>query len=174
MAQAFCVWDGGRLETVAEFEAAGASADYGVGANGTQPPPWGAPIPHGIGDGTDFNSRYPTASDATLGLDPSLSVEWANWDYSYEWPHLVNTDYIVFINPPGRLKARSPNGHADLVGNMMEVSGDVNADSSDPAATLVHWTANGSWEGHPWGFYGWNFSLLTKYGKQGLRCVYPD
>ena len=38
---------------------------------------------------------------------------------------------------------------------------------------LARWSANGSFEGHQWGYYGWDFSLVNKYGKQGLRCVYP-
>jgi hypothetical protein len=56
---------------------------------------------------------------------------------------------------------------------MMEITSDVNNVSATPASTATRWTANGSFEGHQWGFYGWNFSLLNKYGKQSLRCVYP-
>ena len=55
----------------------------------------------------------------------------------------------------------------------MEITGDVNTISADPRTTNTRWTANGSWEGHGWGYYGWNFSLVNKYGKQSLRCVYP-
>ncbi len=181
MAQAFCVWDGGRLETQAEYIAAGGPASDGASV------PWGTPTPFGPGSTTYFAFRFPTATDASLralNLPPSdpnfkfippagKSIEWATYLYSYEYPSLVQYDYIVHLSAPGRLTARSPNGHADLVGPMMEVTGDVNTSSADPRTTNTRWTANGSWEGHGWGFYGWNFSLVNKYGKQSLRCVYP-
>ena len=181
MAQAFCVWDGGRLETQAEYVAAGGPA------NGGGSVPWGAPTPKGQTSNTYFAFRFPSADDASLralGLTPAdpnfqyvppanTSIEWATFDYSYEYPNLKTSDYIVHLSAPGRLKARSPNGHADLVGPMMEITSDVNTMSADPKTTSTRWTANGSWEGHGWGYYGRNFSLLNKYGKQSLRCVYP-
>jgi hypothetical protein len=186
MAQAFCVWDGGRLETRAEYLAAGGAVDNGGNANG--PVPWGSPVPWGQNSSTYFAFRFPTASDASLralnlpSTSPNYryvppagrSIEWANYSYSYEYPNLgANMDFIVFLSAPGRLRARSPNGHADLVGPMMEISGDLVTPTASPKTTYARWTANGSWEGHVWGYYGWSFSLLNKYGKQSLRCVYP-
>ena len=50
---------------------------------------------------------------------------------------------------------------------------DVNNLTASPESTYAYWTANGSWEGHQWGYYGWNFTLVNKYGKQGLRCARP-
>jgi hypothetical protein len=173
MAQSFCIWDGGRLETFAEYTAAGGAPN----ANGANPGPvpWGSPVPHGVGSDAFYGDRFPEASDATLaGLPAGQTIEWANFAYSYEYPHLVSVDYIVFINAPGRLKYRSPNGHADLVGNLMEMTSDVNGGAGDPRSTNAYWTANGSWEGHGWGYYSYNFTLVNKYGKQGLRCVYPN
>jgi hypothetical protein len=35
----------------------------------------------------------------------------------------------------------------------------------------VQWTKNGSWEGHPIGFEGFAFPIMTKYGKTGIRCA---
>jgi hypothetical protein len=172
MAQSFCIWDGGRLETQAEYLAAGGA----VNSNGVVDAavPWGAPKPWGPGSSTYTASRFPTATDATQPNIPAgHSIEWATYLYSYEYPNLANSDYIVFLSAPGRMRARSPNGHADLVGPNMEITNDVNAVSASPKTTSTYWTANGSFEGHQWGYYGWNFSLLNKYGKQGLRCVYP-
>lgn len=186
MAQAFCVWDGGRLETQAEYAAMSGMPNNGGVVNG--PVPWGAPLPFGPGSNTYFAFRFPTATDAALralGLSPAdpnfafvppagTSIEWATYFYSYEYPNLgPNGDFIVFLSAPGRMKARTANGHADFAGPMMEITSDVNNMTSSPKTTATRWTANGSWEGHQWGYYGWNFSLLNKYGKQSLRCVYP-
>ena len=185
MAQAFCIWDGGRLETQAEYTAAGGSANNGGASNG--PVPWGAPLPFGPSSTTYYAFRFPTADDAALralnlpSTDPNYkyvppagkSIEWATFYYSYEYPNLVQYDYIVHLSAPGRLKYRSANGHADLVGPMMEITSDVNGMTASPKTTATRWTANGSFEGHQWGYYGWNFSLVNKYGKQSLRCVYP-
>jgi hypothetical protein len=156
--------------------------------SGSSSVPWGAPIPFGPGSSTYFGFRFPTATDASLralnlpSTDPNYkyvppagkSIEWATYLYSYEYPNLGNNfDFIVFLSAPGRLKARSANGHADFVGPMMEITSDINNKTTSPKTTNTRWTANGSWEGHQWGYYGWNFSLLNKYGKQSLRCVYP-
>ena len=184
MAEAFCVWDGGRLETQAEYLAAGGAVNSGGAVNG--PVPWGAPKPQPQSSSTYYAFRYPTSTDAmliALNLPPSdpnykyvpkagYSIEWASYLYSYEYPNLKATDYIVHLNAPGRLLARSPNGHADLVGPLMEMTSDVTM-NANPKLASARWSANGSFEGHQWGYYGWNFSLLNKYGKQGLRCVYP-
>jgi formylglycine-generating enzyme required for sulfatase activity len=182
MAQSFCIWDGGRLETQAEYKAVGGPVDSGGAVNGAVP--WGTPKPYGPGSNTFYGCRFPTATDAMLrGLPPGnactgyippagTSIEWADWEYSYEYPNLTQWDFIVFISAPGRLTART-NGIADLVGPIMEITSDVNNVTASPKTTAARWTANGSWEVHQWGYYGWNFSLVNKYGKQGLRCVYP-
>ncbi len=186
MAQSFCIWDGGRLQTQAEYKAAGGPVDSGGAYDA--PVPWGAPLPQAQSSNTYFAYRFPTATDASLRalnlpitdanykyIPPAgKSIEWATYIYSYEYPNLVTYDYIVHLNAPGRMLARSANGHADLVGPIMEMTSDVNNVNANPKNTYARWTANGSFEVHQWGYYGWNFSLLNKYGKQGLRCVYPN
>jgi len=194
VAQAFCIWDGGRLQLGAEWLAA-----WG---NGTNASPW---LPQGetrkprrIGDDTYFGCRFPATSDAnypdyctsTIDVASGHTIEFANYQYSYEWPTLGdNYDYIVFISAPGRLRGRGPNGHADIIGNNYGMTSDVvigskNSNNSTVETTtydttpftVTHgWNAGGSWEVH-------NYSkaalsrrtmLLNKYGKLGFRCAYP-
>jgi len=169
VAQAFCVWDGGRLQSRAEYDAAWGSDLY----------PWGAsPFPHGPGSGTYFGNRYPTATDASLRASsspfapgPTQSIELAAFHYSYEYPNLVATDYAVFIPAPGRLRGRGPSGHA-LNDGLMELTGTVvDGIGPSPWSTHVSWSRNGSFEGHSVG--GLFLShLMNKYGKVGLRCAY--
>jgi hypothetical protein len=167
MAQAFCVWDGGRLETFAEWVAAIGPSAY----------PWGAsPALNGPGSASFVTSRFPTASDAMLGLPATQSREYGVFNYSYEFPQLDASgyDYISFISAPGRTRGRGPQGHADLAGNIMEMTSDVTTNTADPRTSTARWSSNGSFEGHGYSKnIQWTFSLLNKYGKQGLRCVYP-
>ncbi|MBL8606090.1 MAG: hypothetical protein JNL38_02170 [Myxococcales bacterium] len=183
MAQAFCIWDGGRLLTDPEFKAI-----WGA-ANASQYP-WGAaPQPKGQGGDTFFAYRYPTATDAMLRADPAVpaqykpaanqSIEYGTYFYSYEYPNLIGTDYAAFINAPGRLTGRGPAGHADVIGPLMEISSTLTpaAGAAHPRSTVAGWNDPGSFEGHGWGYNSpWpaSFHLLNKYGKQGLRCVYPS
>ena len=176
VAQAFCLWDGGRLETLAEWSAAWGSTAL----------PWGtAPTPKSQGFDTYAGCRFPTASDVSLRggacattLIPSTtqSVEYANYMGSYEWPTLINdgNDYSAYIAPPGRHRGRSAGGHADIVGNLLEMTSNVSYNASPFSATST-WAANGSWEVHGYNAragYG-NYSVMSKYGKQGMRCSYP-
>lgn len=159
MAQAFCVWDGGRLETFAEWQAA-----IGPGAY-----PWGAgPAPTGVGSASYFANRFPGSANVAL--------QYANYYYSYEYPHQgPRNDYVVFIAAPGRLGllGHGPWGHADLAYNVMEMTSSVTWNAS-PKSASAQWSSNGSWEGHGYSKSPqWAFSLMNKYGKQGLRCVYP-
>ncbi len=180
VAQAFCIWDGGRLETFDEWKAAIGPSTY----------PWGATptIYTGAGSSTYYEYRFPTATNADpqangAALPAGSSREHAVLNYSYEYPNLVEApmgqpywaDYVSFISTPGRTRGRGPWGHADLAGNMMEVTSDITTNSTDPKAARMRWTSNGSWEGHGYTKgVSWNgFSLTNKYGKQGLRCVYP-
>jgi hypothetical protein len=164
MSQAFCIWDGGRLETFEEWQAA-----WGAGVM-----PWGAgPEPTGPSSASFFGRRYPNANDASYLPGAGKSIEYATFFYSYEFPNLVGGDYMSFINAPGRLKGRGPAGHADVVGTMMEVTGSHVTMGATPKLTYATWTSNGSFEGHGWSKgVIWNtFTALNKYGKQGLRCA---
>jgi len=169
MAQAFCIWDGGRLQTTADYNAAWGASSY----------PWGAtPAPKGQGSATYAGNRFPTATDASLRAvggtyapSASQSIEYANFLYSYEYPNLIGTDYAVFIGAPGRLRGRSGNGHS-LNDGLMEITGTISAPTaSTPFGSTMTWAKNGSFEGH--GIGGTHSShLLNKYGKLGFRCAY--
>ncbi|MFO0663918.1 MAG: hypothetical protein U0174_08205 [Polyangiaceae bacterium] len=182
MAQAFCIWDGGRLETFDEWLAAWGPAGF----------PWGGtPAPKGQTNATYAAYRFPTATDASLRNNPNAtpslvppagySIEYATFIYSYEYPDLrdvvfngvTSQDYMSFINAPGRLRGRGPAGHADIVGTMMETTSENLSLSDNPASASATWTSNGSFEGHGWskGRIWSGFSLMNKYGKQGLRCT---
>jgi formylglycine-generating enzyme required for sulfatase activity len=174
VAQAFCVWDGGRLENFSEWQAA-----WGAGTF-----PWGAgPSPVSIGSASYWGCRFPWATDADqsqCGLprwaayqqaDDGRSNEYADYQYSYEYPKLGGADYIVFLTAPGRTKGRGPLGHADVIGAGFELTSSVNY-STDVFAGRHRWAGNGSWEVHGYSkSYGGNTMLLNKYGKLGLRCV---
>ena len=121
MAAAFCVWDGGRLQTYEENSAA-----FGAG-----PYPWGAtPTVGGFG-GDDFHSLGPAQFGATIG--PCTATEYAcrhdmmNWSSDYQFPEGGNAakqwDYAYFISAPGRFpKDVGPGGHMDIGGLMMELT----------------------------------------------------
>lgn len=171
MAQAFCIWDGGRLETFAEW----------LAAWGPDEMPWGpGPTPWGPDSKSYYGNRFPFASDAMIADPPGpvpdgKTIEYANWRFSYESPVGIQSDYIVFLNPPGRLKGRGPAGHADIVGSMFEHTGDITTDTLDPSTATNRWTTNGTWQGHGFGktiVYDAQFHLMNKYGAQGLRCAY--
>ena len=183
VSQAFCIWDGGRLETFDEW----------LAAIGPTAMPWGAtPSMKSQGDRTYFAFRYPTATDVMLrdpvygapaNLIPSAtqSVEYGVFGYSYEYPNLVCDpgfawcDYAAFIAAPGRTKGRGPWGHADLAGNGMEITSDITTNTTSPKTSRMRWATNGSFEGHGYSKgISWNgFTLVNKYGKSGARCVYP-
>ncbi len=189
VAQAFCVWEGGRLHLGTEWVAA-----WGPG---TLPWSWEAapnPTPRPpavIGDNTYYGCRFPTVDDATYPGDctPSLNpatqtIEYADYRYSYEYPNLKNTDYIVFISAPGRTRGRGPNGHADIIGTNFSATSDVvfpagynGTPMTNTTVSPTHgWSASGSWEVHayskPASGVGPRTMLLNKYGKLGLRCSF--
>jgi formylglycine-generating enzyme required for sulfatase activity len=180
--QAFCVWDGGRLESTPEWQAAyGPTTSYLYPWIDSDPRRPAEPSDRGLtsGDKTYWGCRFPWATDAShpacgLTWDTNLvTIENAAYKYSYEYPKLLNNDYIVFISAPGRTKGRSLSGHSDMVGNVFELTSTVTY-NADPFAARNRWSGNGSWEVHSYNRSGGtNTMLLNKYGKLGLRCVHP-
>jgi hypothetical protein len=63
-------------------------------------------------------------------------------------------------------------GYYDIGANLIEATGDVAGtdDANHNAWPTVKWVG-GSFEGHGIGRAPHNLSVLTKYGKQGARCV---
>ncbi len=170
MAQAFCIWDGGRLQSSAEFNAAWGASTY----------PWGAsPTVKGQESGTYAGNRFPTATDASLRAagnplyapGAGETVEFANFRYSYEYPNLKVNDYVVFIGAPGRLQGRSANGHS-MNDGLMEITSIAAPGASIPFSNTFLWAKNGSFEGHGIGAVH-SSHAVNKYGKLGMRCVYP-
>jgi len=183
VAQAFCVWDGGRLESLAEWKAA-------VGTAGT---PWVGSQTATVrtpGATSYWGCRFPWATDlvhpANCGnWNAPASIEYADYQYSYEYPQLQATDYIVFLAIPGRTRGRgTAGGHADLYGAGFEHTStlSVPTGTTTPFTAKNNWSGNGSWEVHSYNRYGQGGSattaatftmLLNKYGKLGARCAYP-
>ncbi len=168
---AFCAWDGGRLQTQAEHNAAWGAAKW----------PWGnSPVPAGYatvnGAWTKVSGDYPTGTGQPC---PTCDDSFANWSNNYQVPAgggaMNPTDYAYWISPPGRFpKGKGPSGHMDLAGNLMEIVADtagVDNTAGGGNQTRVRWTKNGSWEGHAIGYPDFAFSFMTKYGKTGGRCA---
>jgi formylglycine-generating enzyme required for sulfatase activity len=172
LAAAFCAWDGGRLQTKAEHDAAWGAGVY----------PWGAaPIPGGY---AMVGGQWTLVSSVTGQPCPTCDTTHVDWKYSYQFPaqplNGATWDYAIYILEPGRLAAgHGPMGHADVAGNLMELTATfdgTNTKTTDYAGKQVtqpnvRWTKNGSWEGHGIGFDGWSFPIMTKYGKTGVRCA---
>jgi len=128
------------------------------------------------GDKTYFGCRFLWATDAAhnqcgLTWPATTTIEYSDFLYSYEYPKLAGSDYIVFLTPPGRTKGRGPLGHSDIIGASYELAANLNT-SADPLDARSSWTGNGSWEVHNYQRSSWgNTPLLNKYGKLGMRCV---
>jgi formylglycine-generating enzyme required for sulfatase activity len=172
LAAAFCAWDGGRLQTNEEHDLAYGAAAY----------PWGAsPIPGGW---AMVGGLWTFVSSVDGAACPTCDVTHVDWSYSYAHPATPSNgaywDYAIYVLEPGRLPAgNGPLGHADLAGNLMEWTGTFPGTSTTTRSSSgkrvaqpdVQWTKNGSWEGHPIGYEGFAFPIMTKYGKTGLRCA---
>ncbi len=165
LAAAFCAWDGGRLQTWEENSA----------AYGPSPYPWGA-APHA--GGLPFVNGAPTgpaASPNPIGACPGCDVDRANWASNYQLPPGGNPmkpwDYAFYISAPGRFPDDvGAGGHKDLGGIMMELTATFGANDPKYGAS-VRWSRAGSFEGHQMNVTGWNFAVMTKYGKAGARCA---
>jgi hypothetical protein len=130
------------------------------------------------------SGTWTLVSSATGKPCPHCNTTHANWSYSYQFPGQPRSgafwDYAIYVGEPGRLAAGDGSlGHADLAGNLMELTATLTGTSTtttDYAQRTVTqpkiaWTKNGSWEGHAIGYDKWSFPIMTKYGKTGLRCA---
>ena len=163
---AFCAWDGGRMPTIQELDAAW------NGPGGTRTYPWGnAPKPAG------YTSGFPTPGDATNYSPADGDPTYANFRLSYPQTgarfDYVNYDLAAYIAPPGRFpNGAGPDGHMDLAGAVFNATFPTAANTDNPATTTVRWSRSGSWEtahGIPYGTH--NSPLLRKYWAQGGRCA---
>lgn len=173
MIAAFCAWDGGRVETQDEHAAAFGGAAY----------PWGA-APAAGGYAT-VNGAWQLYGPATSpsGPCPSCDPNRVNFLYNYQFPAGGNPakpwDYAYFMSAPGRFPAGvGPGGHHDIAGLLMEITATTNGTETTTdlngqavTQTKVKWSKNGSWEGHAVGYAGFEFAVMTKYGKTGGRCA---
>ncbi|MEA2749911.1 MAG: hypothetical protein QOI41_4054 [Myxococcales bacterium] len=176
MLAAFCAWDGARLETNDEFNAAFGSASY----------PWGNNP--GAGGYATINGTWQlfgpgAALQAAQTACPSCDPNRANWNHNYQLPEGGNAakpwDYAYWISAPGRFPlGANAVGHQDLAGLMLEITATVTGTMTAPdlngqstTQPKVLWSKNGSWEGHRIGNTTFEFSVMTKYGKTGGRCA---
>lgn len=159
---AFCAWDGGRLPQPEEIDEAWGDDTF----------PWGnAPEP--------WNETFA----------PNGARDYANYSNNYENPTKIGTDVSVFVAPPGRFpKGNGRYGHADLVGNVWNMTGKVFTSgpyTPDPLRQWLEWTRGGAWEpgqnvpfvnvqlrGEP-GFYPrFRAPAMRKYWAGGARCAH--
>ena len=173
MLAAFCAWDGGRLETNDEHAAAYGGSTY----------PWGnTPAAGGYATVGGVFQLYGPAT-APTGACPSCDPNRVNWNISYQFPEGGNAakpwDYAYFMSAPGRFPMGAGSaGHQDIAGLQMEITAsfttnDTTTDFNGQSVTQpkVKWSKNGSWEGHAVGYAGFEFAIMTKYGKTGGRCA---
>jgi hypothetical protein len=173
MIAAFCLWDGGRLQTADEADEAYGGGNY----------PWGnSPVAAGF-ENTDFAEVGPGAITAgvTLGKTSTGDTTMMNWSNVYQHPQGDSGkpwDLANFIAAPGRFpKDVGPHGHMDVGANLMEwTSSDGRAITGDNGTDPQYgpkkrWSRSGSWEGHQANNPNWQFAVMTKYGKTGGRCA---
>ena len=176
MVAAFCAWDGGRVETYAEHEAAWGAGAYPYGSS----PGAGGYMSIG-GVWTLFGPG--AALQASQGPCPTCDPNRVNWRNNYQFPAggiaAKPWDYAYWISAPGRFPlGANAVGHQDLGGLLMELTATFTTDDTVPDQTgasvtqpKVRWSKNGSWEGHRVGQSGFEFAVMTKYGKTGGRCA---
>lgn len=164
MLQAFCAWDGGRLPTTAELDASWGAETY----------PWGETVPYYA----NFNGTVVTNGPKDL----------ANYGNSagavYTSPATVGNDMSNRISIPGSFpNGAGPYGHADVVGNVIAMTGDMTQGTANQNdlnsgttvsvtnAPLAKWHRGGSWQGHTVGA-AYTFIATNRYIAMGGRCAY--
>ncbi len=172
MLAAFCAWDGGRLPTITEIDAA-------WNGPATRTYPWGTQVPGG------YAPSYPNPDNLTpAGSDPlranfkhnypQTSAKWnamgAAWGLA---GGLQGKDEAWYIAPPGRFPTGAgPYGHQDLGGAVFNATSTYSGSASDTLSMNSRWSRSGSWEnahGIPYGVH--TSPVLRKYWAQGGRCV---
>jgi len=113
---AFCIWDGGRLPTVAEFRTAW------NGGSTAKAYPWGT-TPAVSSPNYPFNPSPQVADYAVIGnygggtINGTFYPQFYTWGTSYRY----SNDRATHIAPPGsKPLGAGPYGHMDLAGNLME------------------------------------------------------
>ncbi len=176
VAAAFCAWDGGRLQTWEENSAAFGPGSYPYG---------NAPAAGGF---QEVNGNWTQVGPAHFvenqGITPcpGCDITKINWSSNYQNPPggdpVKDWDLAYFISAPGRFPADvGAGGHMDLGGIMMELTASPAIDygggsNVDPKyGPMVRWSRAGSWEGHVVNYTRWQFAIMTKYGKTGMRCA---
>ncbi len=162
--QAFCAWDGGRLPTAAELNASWGVETY----------PWGETVPY-----------YANFSGTPVTAGPKDLANYGNAAGAvYAAPATVGVDMSNRVSIPGHFaKGAGPYGHADLVGNVIKMTGDIaqgtaNQTRADGGGTVtvtnapvVAWHKGGSWQGHQVGA-SYKFIATNRYVAMGGRCAY--
>lgn len=131
------------------------------------------------GGGT-YHPEAATQNSANFNPFPSSPAVFAA---RYVWPIPANSgtnDQAYAVASPGRMRndfrkvgAGADDGYYDIAANLMEVTATVvgNDDANHNGWPRVRWVG-GSFEGHtPNNRGSYDLSVLTKYGKQGARCV---
>jgi formylglycine-generating enzyme required for sulfatase activity len=181
MFAAFCIWDGGRLPTLAELDYA-----WDAGDIPNHLYPWGnAPAP----GGWDF--PFDTQAHALAYGKPSpdggaVDQTVANYKYNFWLPDTLAClnndpnacDYSVYLAPPGRFpKGNGPFGHADLAGDVYNVAMPPTAQPGvDPATMTAGLARTGAFDNHAiplvhpvTGFR--TYTASNKYLAVGGRCA---
>ncbi len=161
---AFCAWDGGHMPTRQQI-------DY----------LWTGALPWGVTPAAGYNAANPMDPMGAFGTAaytngttkpapiPLVDLAWANYNYNY-WggASIINTDYSIYIAPPGRFPAGNGKyGHSDLGGSVFNAT-DINGAN-------VYWSRSGSWQGHGIPFTPVNMNInppaTNKYWAMGGRCA---
>lgn len=166
---AFCAWDGGRLPTTAELDAAWGAETY----------PWGTTNPYYA----DFDGN-PKANG------PKNLANYGNSDGAvYANPAQKGNDQTNHISSPGEFpRGDGPYGNSDLVGNVISMTGDIAQDSANQTdnnhngarvtvknAPVVAWHRGGSWQGHTVeAKSSYRFIATNRYLAMGGRCAYDN